>query len=157
MLIEEIIERSARVLAAQPYYPCVLLVHPTVRTLQVVAEQVARQTGWQELAVGQALSAALAGQPAARRSTLASSVLDRVVAGLRPGPILCTDLPLLFEPSLGLDPLGLLHQWSRGIPLVATWLGSVSEHGLAYAVPEHAHYRLWPRHLLGDLRSYLAL
>ncbi len=40
------------------------------------------------------------------------------LAQRRPGPILCSDLALLFEPLLALDPLALLRQWSRSLPVV---------------------------------------
>lgn len=143
MFIDEIAVRIDQVFAARPYYPCVLLVHTDIGRLQDAAQELAQRTGWRELAAGRSLTASLAGQPPPRRGALAATALDRPLAELRPGPVICTDLPLLFEPALELDPLALLRQWSRRLPVVAAWPGTYTAAGLAYAVPAHAHYRLW--------------
>jgi len=66
------------------------------------------------------------------------------------GPLLVTQIDLLFEPSLRLDPLTLLRGLSRQRPLLVAWPGSFQNGVLAYAVPEHSHYRIWPR---PDLRE----
>ena len=143
MLIEDVADRIDQRFSARPYYPCVLLIHADMRILQDATEQLAERKGWQALAVSRVLTESLAPQPQALYSTLAGTALDRPLAALRPGPVLCTDLPLLFEPLLALDPLALLRQWSRRLPVVAAWPGAYIDAGLAYAVPSHAHYRVW--------------
>lgn len=67
-----------------------------------------------------------------------------------PGPLLVTQIDLLFEPSLGLDPLALLRSASRQRTLMVAWPGSYESGVLAYAVPEHSHYRTWPKPDLCD-------
>jgi hypothetical protein len=70
---------------------------------------------------------------------------------MSPGPVLCTEIDLLFEPSLELDPLPLLVDISRATRLVIAWPGSYVGGVLAYAAPEHAHYRTWrqpPAHIV---------
>lgn len=62
---------------------------------------------------------------------------------MSPGPILCTNVDLLFEPTLKLDPLRLMRDASRVTRLVVTWPGSYGDGVLAYAVPDHGHYRTW--------------
>ena len=62
-----------------------------------------------------------------------------------PGPVLCTEIDLLFEPSLGLDPLALFRQVSRETALVVAWPGGWDGGGLTYATPEYGHYRAWER------------
>ena len=62
---------------------------------------------------------------------------------MAPGPVSCTDIDLLFEPTLELDPLGLLRDVSRVTRLVVAWPGSYADDVLAYAVPDHSHYRTW--------------
>lgn len=57
--------------------------------------------------------------------------------------MLLTGIDLLFEPTLHLDPLTLLQQISRSQPLVVCWPGQWTPSGLSYAVPKHAHYRVW--------------
>jgi len=53
------------------------------------------------------------------------------------------EIDVLFEPTLKLDPLGLLRQFSRVTKLIVTWPGTYINDVLAYAVPEHSHYRTW--------------
>lgn len=156
MLIEDIADHIDQCLAQRPYYACVLLVHVELRTLEAATQQLAERTGWRMLPAGRTLAGILAARPPAWRSAAAGTALDGALAGLLPGPVLCTDLPLLFEPALALDPLALLRQWSRRLPLVAAWPGALTTQGLAYAVPEHAHYRLWRTTGL-DRRCLLAL
>lgn len=143
MLIDDIFDHVDRTLAARPYFPCVLLVHTDVRTLEMTGEQLAAWAGWPLFAVSRVLVKALSGAATNERSMLASTALDQPLAQLRPGPIVCTDLALIFEPALSLDPLTLLQRWSRSVPLVACWPGTYVGGSLTYAVPEHAHYRRW--------------
>jgi len=62
---------------------------------------------------------------------------------LSPGPVLCTEIDLLFDPALELDPLRLLCDVGRVARLVVTWPGSYLHGVLSYAVPDHSHYRTW--------------
>lgn len=62
---------------------------------------------------------------------------------MSPDPVLCTNIDLLFEPTLKLDPLRLMRDVSRVTRLVVTWPGSYVDSVLAYAVPDHSHYRIW--------------
>jgi hypothetical protein len=59
------------------------------------------------------------------------------------GPVLCTETDLLFEPTLKLNPLSLLRDASRVTRLVVSWPGIYQSDVLAYAAPEHSHYRTW--------------
>ena len=143
MVVEDLLDHVDRALAMRPYFPCVLLVHTDVRRLESEGEQLALRAGWSQLAVSRTLTEVLIDAPVGRHSILASVALDGTLAQHRPGPILCTDLTLLFEPLLALDPLALLRRWSRSVPVVACWPGVWTGTDLTYAVPEHAHYRLW--------------
>lgn len=143
MDIEVLFDHVIRVLATRPFYPCVLLVHSDVRRVQSTGEQLALRSGWPQVAVSRVLAERLNQVPVPQRSLAADGALDGALADHRPGPVLCTDLALLFEPALALDPLALLRRWSRSVPVVACWPGAVTAGGLAYAVPEHAHYRVW--------------
>ncbi len=58
-------------------------------------------------------------------------------------PLWLTDISLLFEPSLALDPLALLQRLAERRNLIVLWPGTWDGHTLTYAVPEHAHYRTW--------------
>ncbi|MBC8449569.1 MAG: BREX-3 system P-loop-containing protein BrxF [Chloroflexi bacterium] len=130
-------------LTTSDYHPCLLLVHPEVSRLERATEELASEYGWPQLRVGRELSAALLSQPPAGRSRLARQWMETRLRALAPGPVLCTEIDLLFEPTLHLDPLRLLRQASRITRLAVAWPGSTSDDVLTYAVPEHSHYRTW--------------
>lgn len=132
-------------LVTRPYYPCCVLAHPDIRCLQQINATLRDQYSWLGLSIGTALSAALRSVAPPQRAGAVYAALAQAIRPLLPGPILCTDIDLLFEPMLALDPLRLLRDTSRLAPLVVLWPGTVSAARLTYAVPQHAHYRSWSR------------
>lgn len=56
-------------------------------------------------------------------------------------PIVLDHIELLFEPSLGLQPLPLLKQLSRSKILIVLWPGQVYDRQLTYAQPMHGEYQ----------------
>ncbi len=134
-----------RFLATRPYHPCCLLVHPDVRQLQKVAEQIITWYRWPTLSIGSTLSTALLGVAPQQRPRETHAVLATTVQRFAPGPVICTDIDLLFDPTLALDPLRLLRDSSRSAVLIVLWPGAVADGVLDYAVPAHAHYRTWSR------------
>ena len=73
-----------------------------------------------------------------------------MIDDFQPGPVLCTDIDLLFDPSLKLNPLQLFLSCSKQTTLVIAWPGSYLDNTVAYAVPEHAHFRTWKQPDLCD-------
>jgi hypothetical protein len=130
-------------LNSSPYHPCLLLVHPRIERLQAVADELLSAYGWPSLSIGRELSEALLLIEPKRRPQKAARWLEDRVNDFKPGPLLCTDIDLLFEPSLTLNPMTLLQSASRITRLVTLWPGTYEQGTLAYAVPEHAHYRTW--------------
>lgn len=137
-------------LQSSPYHPCLLLVHPHIAQLRTAIEQLNRHFDWPTISVGTLLSKALLNVAPAKRSREAGKALRNAINQHRPGPLICTDIDLLFEPSLTLNPLHLLRQTSRQVTLVVTWPGTFENNVLAYAVPAHGHYRTWPQPDLCD-------
>jgi len=135
-------------LAAKPYEACLLFVHTDPFRLEEAASQLEERCGWRRWPVGRELSAALLDTPANDRGLAAAEWFRAAVDARRPGPILITDIALLFEPALHLDPLPLMRKASRRTPLIVAWPGAVEGDRLAYAVAEHSHYRTWPRSAL---------
>jgi hypothetical protein len=136
----------AAFLTGSTYYPCLLLAHPDVRRLADAADELASTYGWPRLCIGRELSAALLPEPPARRPGAARRWVEIRLRELAPAgrsPVLCTEIDLLFEPTLRLDPLRLLREASRATLLVVAWPGSYADDVLAYAVPEHGHYHTW--------------
>ena len=124
-------------------HTCLLLVHPEVRRLEDEAQELVAAYGWPCLAVGRELSARLLSEPQVQRSRTAHQWLRDRLSQMAPGPVLCTEIDLLFDPTLRLAPLKLLRDISRYTQLVVAWPGSCANGVLVYAVPEHAHYRTW--------------
>jgi hypothetical protein len=102
--------------------------------------------------VGKELSGALLGEPSQARPRLARAWLLDTATCLAPGPVLLTDIDLLFESAWALDPVALLRSASRSALLIVAWPGAYEQDTLAYAVPEHSAYRTWHRpdvHIIG--------
>jgi len=136
-------EPVAELLAQAGFYRCVLLAHPEVARLRREAARLALANGWPTVPIGPSVAAALLATPTSERPGAAERACRALLEAARPGPVVCTDIDLLFEPSLRLDPLAVLREASRVTALVVAWPGTFGDGRLAYAVPEHAHYRIW--------------
>lgn len=106
-------------LAASPYHACLLLIHPEIICPKTAVSHLNQTHNWSILSVGLELSQALLPIPLKQRSRQAKRILPKLAKEYVPGPLLCADIDLLFEPSLFLDPLMLLRQISRQVTLVA--------------------------------------
>jgi len=136
-------EKLLEFFASRPYYRCALLVASDVARLERQADELAHDPGWPLVSVGRRLSLALRSAPPGQRPRTARQSLQEVLSHAEPGPLVCTNIYLLFEPTLHLDPLALFREASRSMALVVAWPGCYDGHVLSYAVPEHAHYRTW--------------
>ncbi len=135
----------AALLHSDFYNPCLLLVHPVIARLESATRNLLEGYGWPRLSIGQGLATALLSEPAAQRAYLAREWAETVIGAAAPGPLLLTEVDLLFEPALQLDVLALLRQASRTTRLVVAWPGTYEGGTLAYAVPQHRQYRTWLR------------
>ena len=95
------------------------------------------------LSIGRDLSEFLVKEVESDRIQATIRWLDRTLREQAAGTVVCTDIDLLFHPSLKLDPLVLFRKASRHTELVVLWPGTYSNGVLSYAVPEHKHYRFW--------------
>lgn len=98
---------------------------------------------WQVISIGQKLSEFLVVSGEVDRSRASRDWLLDELRKQSPGPVVCKDVDLLFDPSMNLDPLVLFRQASRHTKLVVLWPGTYSNGVLSYAVPEHKHYHFW--------------
>ena len=120
-----------------------LLVNQNLGRLEGEVRNLRSTRGWPVLSLSRALAQKLSDLPARRRSTAVRTLLEEAIGQLAVAVVLCTDLGLLFDPDLKLDPLALLRHLSRGSRLIVAWPGSYQGSILACAVPAHAHYRTW--------------
>ena len=124
-------------------HTCLLLVSPDVRKLRDAAYALLPVYDWPHLSVGRELSAVLLSETPQRRPRAADQWIRAALSGMAPGPALCTEIDLLFEPTLKLDPLRLMRDVGKLTRLLVAWPGSYADQVLTYAVPEHSHYRTW--------------
>lgn len=134
-----------KLLSNPPYNPCLLLVDRQPAALYARATLFQKQYGWPLLSVGEKLTPALLPLLPRERERAAPRLLAEEIRTAPPGALLVMQIDLLFEPSLRLDPFALLRGLSRQRTLIVAWPGSYNNGVLAYAVPEHSHYRTWPR------------
>jgi len=111
-------EKLLEFFASRPYYRCVLLVARDVARLERQADELAHDAGWPLVSVGRRLSLALRSTPPGQRPRTAQQSLQEVLSHAEPVPLVCTNIYLLFEPTLHLDPLALFREASRSIALV---------------------------------------
>jgi len=123
--------------------PCLLCVHRDVGRLADAAHKLLSIYGWPHLSVGTELSAVLLSETSRHRSLVANRWFVTRLGDSAPGPVLCTEIDLLFHPTFDLDPLKLFCHVGRLTRLVVTWPGTYQDEVLSYAVPEHGHYRIW--------------
>jgi len=124
-------------------HTCLLLVHPAVSRLEDAANELSSVYDWPRLSVGRELSAVLLSETPGLCSRAARQWMKIHLREMAPGPVLCTEIDLLFDPTLKVDPLRLMRDVGRVTRLVVTWPGSYVDNVLAYAVPGHSHYRTW--------------
>lgn len=124
------------------HYDCLILASPDIRIQDQVSE-CARQNGVSIFNISQALSEALIAVPLAERTRFSQQWLPDAIAAQAERPVICASPDLLFDPSLKLDPFALCRQVARIARLVILWPGTFYDNVLAYAIPEHHHYRTW--------------
>ena len=94
-------------------HDCLLLVHWAVRRLEQAASELLSVYDWTNLRLGQELSAVLLSETPRRRPHEARRWMKARLGEMSPGPVLCSEIDLLFEPTLELDPLSLMRDVSR--------------------------------------------
>ncbi|MBU0705203.1 MAG: hypothetical protein KKC18_15240, partial [Chloroflexi bacterium] len=81
-------------------YPCLLLVHPDVHRIEDATDELLSTYGWPRLSVGQELGDVLLSESPQNRSRVARQWMPVRLGDVAPGPALCTEIDLLFDPTL---------------------------------------------------------
>lgn len=121
----------------------ILIVGEDVQSLKRIREKLAGDSDYTLFDVGSTLSAELLHIPARHRSFRTSRWLADKIRFADGDVLVLENNDLLFEPSLGLDPLALFVRYSRTKRIIVLWPGIYDGNILSYAVPEHEHYRKW--------------
>jgi hypothetical protein len=121
--------------------PLTLIVEREIKSLETLLPFLSQD--WQVISIGQALSTYIVTANEIDRSRMMRQWLDDNLRDKAPGPVVCTDIDLLFHPFFELDPLALFRQISRHTKLIILWPGTFKDGVLSYAQSEHNHYRFW--------------
>ena len=125
------------------YSGCVFLVHPKITVLARIGEEVLAAYPVVEFNVGLYLSTALRDVLLSDRGRIIQRWLNDEIRAVEHNKVLCTQVDLLFEPSFGIDPLMLFKHIARNKQIIVLWPGDYLNGTLAYASPDHSHYRTW--------------
>jgi len=120
-----------------------LLVHPSAARLSEAAHRLREARVWPLLYVSRIVGPCVE-SPRGHLAHVIRHRLEIHFADDADTPIILDSIALLFEPTLNIDPLHLLNRMARIRRLIVAWPGTVTGSTLAYAVPEHHHYRTWP-------------
>jgi hypothetical protein len=126
------------------YHRLVLVVGPSGSGKTATLRAVAVHAGAPVLNLNLELSRGLLDVTARQRLLEVPRVLDDLIGRDRP-LVLLDNTELLFDPTLGQDPLALLQGASRNRTIVAAWNGTVDNGYLSYAEPGHPEYRRYPQ------------
>ena len=123
--------------------PLSFLVHPDPERLERELQSLSQGWPGHVVSVSRVLAQTLSQVPHERWALVAQDSLDKAISDQGPGAVLCTDLVLLFEPALAIDPLALLQKCASKVTLVVLWPGRYQDGVLTFGDPEHAHCRRW--------------
>ena len=105
---------------------------------------IAKQRDIPLLNLGLDLSRNLLKVPARDRKLQAPEITAKLLDDLE-APIIAVDnTEIIFDPSLMLNPLGLLQNLSRTRLLVWSWNGALEDGHVTYATPGHPEYQRMP-------------
>lgn len=127
------------------YTECLIFAYPDVAVFDDVISELRQEFDWPVLDIGQALSQELLSAQTSKRSRRTQQWINGMVSEFTSSAIVCTNISLLFEPSLDLDPLAMFLRLGRNTKLIVMWPGRYQNEVLSYAVPEHSHYRVWQK------------
>lgn len=126
------------------YHRLVLLVAPSGSGKTAILKSVAQTQKLPFLNVNLEVSSRMLDITGRQRAIRAGKVLREIVDGTQGSPVLLDNIEILFDQALKQDPLRLLKDVARSHTVVAAWNGTVDDHGLSYAQPDHPEYQHYP-------------
>jgi hypothetical protein len=119
--------------------------------LSILFETVAEETGWSLLNVSLELSQALLELSAQERKQQVVRLFEDLIRTSQAKTLLLDHIELLFERSLGLNPISVLSSSARHCTLVVNWPGTKTGSTLSYASPNHPENCSYKLAQLGDV------
>jgi ABC-type thiamine transport system ATPase subunit len=127
------------------YERLVLIVGPPGSGKSSVLRDAAEQRGWSVTNLGLELAQRMLELPVQQRPARVLDTISAILDELNSDVACLDNIELLFEPSLQLDPMGLLQSLSRQKTLVVAWpgrtLGDEDSPHLMHAERPHPEYR----------------
>jgi hypothetical protein len=114
-------------------------------------ETVAEETGWSLLNINLELSQALLGLSAQERKQQVVRLFEDLIRTSQAKTLLLDHIELLFERSLGLNPITVLGSVARHCTLIVNWPGTKTGSTLSYASPNHPETCSYKLAQLGDV------
>lgn len=97
------------------------------------------------------LSEQLITVPKQERARSINQLMLNLVSGSAGNVVLITDLEILFDRSLAIDPIRLLATCAKNKTLLVSWPGDKTSSGLSYATPSHPEHRTYRASGLSDV------
>lgn len=133
---------------ASGYERLVLIVGPPGSGKSSVLRDAADERHWPVTSLGLELAERMLEVPVQQRPARALDTISAILDELNSDVACLDNIELLFEPSLQLDPLGLLQSLSRQKTLVVAWPGGIvgdeDSPRLVHAERPHPEYREYP-------------
>jgi len=126
------------------YYRLILIVGPAGSGKTKILQEVAESTSSPVINVNLELSRRMLDLTRRQRALYLDKLLNEIVGNAQSDVILLDNIEILFDYELKQNPLHLLQKLSRNKTIVATWNGTIVDHHLTYAVPNHREYRRYP-------------
>jgi len=119
-----------------------LIVNSSTSKLEKMANEIVSQYELPRISLNKELTQILSAE---LRQTRGSKAIEwiRTKSNEVEEHILFSDINIIFEPNLEIDPLALFKQISRHKKIIVLWPGNYSNNDLNYATPEHTHFRRW--------------
>jgi hypothetical protein len=130
-----------------------LVICATIKSDEISSlfEIVAEKTGWSLLNVSLELSQALLELSAQERKQRVVRLFEDLIRTQQAKTLLLDHIELLFERSLGPNPITVLGNVARHCTLVVNWPGTKTGSTLSYASPNHPESRSYKLAQLGDI------
>jgi hypothetical protein len=123
-------------------FEILLIVDISTTNLEKLAVDMASRYELTQLSLNKELSQILVSEP---RQFYASKIIEWITTKSNgtEATVLFSNIDILFEPSLEIDPLMLFKKICRHRQIVVLWPGEFSNNNLIYATPDHAHFKRW--------------
>jgi predicted ATPase len=132
--------------ASELYHRLVMLVASSGSGKTAALQEVHRRTAAPLVNINLELAYHMLELTERQRALQLPRLLTDIVNTTSTNVVLLDNIEILFDVTLKQDPLRMLQGISRNKTVVAAWSGSVENHHLIYATPNHPEFKRYPLH-----------